>query len=69
LIRDWITLQEDYESHFAFYAPGTSFSKHVDRFRDNDSRTISAVIYLNEDWLAEHGGAFFIGRHGAGSIT
>jgi SM-20-related protein len=48
---------QDYESHFAFYAPGTSYLKHVDRFRDNDSRTISAVIYLNEDWLPEQGGA------------
>ncbi len=48
---------EEYESHFAFYAPGTSYIKHIDRFRDNDSRTISAVIYLNEDWLPEQGGA------------
>ncbi len=48
---------EEYESHFSFYAPGTSYIKHIDRFRDNDSRTISAVIYLNEDWLPEQGGA------------
>lgn len=48
---------EEYESHFAFYAPGASYIKHIDRFRDNDSRTISAVIYLNEDWLPEQGGA------------
>ena len=48
---------EEYESHFAFYAPGTSYMKHIDRFRDNDSRTISAIIYLNENWLAEQGGA------------
>jgi SM-20-related protein len=48
---------QEYESHFAFYAPGTSYIKHVDRFRDNDSRTISAVIYLNENWLPEQGGA------------
>ena len=48
---------EEYESHFAFYAPGTSYIKHIDRFRDYDRRTISAVIYLNEDWLPEQGGA------------
>jgi SM-20-related protein len=57
---------EEYESHFAFYAPGTSYMKHIDRFRDNDSRTISAVIYLNEDWLPEQGGALRLHLEGEG---
>jgi len=48
---------DEYESHFAFYAPGASYLKHVDRFRDDDSRTVSVVVYLNPDWLPEHGGA------------
>lgn len=48
---------DDYESHFAFYAPGAVYIKHLDRFRDDDCRTISAVIYLNDDWLPEQGGA------------
>lgn len=48
---------EEYESHFACYAPGASYQKHLDRFRDDDSRTISVVIYLNPDWLPEEGGA------------
>jgi SM-20-related protein len=48
---------DDYESHFAFYTPGASYVKHLDRFRDDDSRTISVVIYLNQDWLPEQGGA------------
>lgn len=56
---------EEYESHFAFYAPGTSYIKHIDRFRDNDSRTISAVLYLNEDWLPEQGGALRLHLDGA----
>ncbi len=47
----------DYESHFASYAPGTGYLKHLDRFRDDDRRTVSVVIYLNQDWLPEHGGA------------
>jgi SM-20-related protein len=47
----------DYESHFAFYPPGTSYQTHLDRFRDDDKRVISAVIYLNDAWLPEHGGA------------
>lgn len=48
---------EDYESHFSFYTPGASYSKHRDRFRNDDARTISVVIYLNEHWLTEQGGA------------
>ena len=47
---------EDFESHFALYPPGAFYLKHVDRFRDDDRRMVSAVIYLNDDWLPEHGG-------------
>ncbi len=48
---------DEYESHFAIYAPGTYYRKHLDRFRDDDCRTVSAVVYLNPDWLPEQGGA------------
>jgi SM-20-related protein len=48
---------DEYESHFAFYAPGASYMQHRDRFRDDDSRTVSVIVYLNADWLPEHGGA------------
>ena len=48
---------EDYECHFACYAPGAFYQRHLDRFRDDDRRTVSAVFYLNEDWQAEQGGA------------
>lgn len=48
---------DEYESHFAFYSPGTSYLKHLDRFQDDESRTVSVVIYLNPDWLPEQGGA------------
>lgn len=48
---------EEYESHFACYAPGAAYARHLDRFRDDDRRTVSVVIYLNADWLPEHGGA------------
>jgi SM-20-related protein len=48
---------EDYESHFALYPPGAIYQKHLDRFRDDDRRTVSAAYYLNDDWQPEHGGA------------
>jgi len=48
---------EDYEGHFALYPPGTFYQKHLDRFRDDDRRAVSAVFYLNSDWQPEQGGA------------
>lgn len=48
---------EDYESHFSLYPPGAFYHRHLDRFCDDDRRTVSAVLYLNHDWRAEYGGA------------
>ncbi|WP_043307980.1 2OG-Fe(II) oxygenase [Pseudomonas sp. ML96] len=48
---------EDYESHFALYPPGAFYQKHLDRFRDDDRRSVSAVFYLNDAWQADQGGA------------
>jgi SM-20-related protein len=47
---------EDFESHFALYPPGAFYLKHVDRFRDDDRRMVSVVVYLNQGWLPQHGG-------------
>ena len=48
---------EDYESHFALYPPGGFYLRHLDRFRDDDRRDLSAIFYLNEDWSEDAGGA------------
>ncbi len=56
---------EDFECHFALYEPGAFYQKHVDRFRDDDRRAVSAVLYLNEEWLAEQGGALRLYPEGA----
>ena len=50
----------DFECHFALYPSGAFYRRHLDRFRDEDRRMVSAVIYLNEDWLPEQGGALRI---------
>ncbi len=47
---------EDFESRFALYPPGAFYLRHVDRFRDDDRRMVSAVLYLNDEWLPEYGG-------------
>lgn len=67
LNRDLYLGLEEYESHFAFYLPGASYLRHLDRFRDDDSRTVSVVIYLNAGWLPEEGGALRLHPHGKDS--
>jgi len=48
---------EDLECHFAFYPPGAFYQRHLDRFRDDDCRTVTVVLYLNEaDWSDGDGG-------------
>lgn len=44
------------ESHFAVYPEGAFYKKHLDRFRDDDRRTLTAIVYLNEDWTDADGG-------------
>lgn len=52
----WLGLEE-VESHYALYAPGAGYARHRDRFRDDDARVLSLVIYLNADWADADGGA------------
>ncbi len=51
-----------YEGHYALYPPGARYARHVDRFRDDDARVLSVILYLNRDWRADEGGALRIGR-------
>ncbi len=46
----------DVELHFAVYPPGTGYQRHLDRFRDDDRRALTAILYLNPDWIREDGG-------------
>lgn len=48
---------EEFECHFALYPPGAFYKRHIDRFRDDDSRFVTAVAYLNPDWQEGEGGA------------
>jgi SM-20-related protein len=45
------------EAHYALYPPGAGYTRHLDRFRDDDARAVSLVLYLNDGWRAEDGGA------------
>jgi len=47
----------DFEGHYALYPPGAAYARHRDRFRDDDARVLSCVLYLNDAWRREEGGA------------
>lgn len=44
------------EAHYAVYPPGAFYARHLDRFREDNRRVMSLVLYLNDDWDAEDGG-------------
>lgn len=46
----------DVELHFAAYPPGAGYRRHLDRFQDDDRRTLTVILYLNQDWQPENGG-------------
>ena len=46
----------DFESHYAHYAPGAYYKKHLDAFRGNNNRIVSTILYLNKNWQASAGG-------------
>ncbi len=50
----------DYECHFARYAAGSYYKKHLDAFRGRSNRVLSTVFYLNEGWAAADGGQLLI---------
>lgn len=47
----------DLEMHFAVYPVGAGYQRHLDRFREDDRRTLTVILYLNPpDWGEEDGG-------------
>ena len=47
---------EDFEGHLTVYPEGGHYARHVDRFTANAGRTISFVLYLNQDRIESDGG-------------
>lgn len=45
-----------FECHLATYPEGSFYARHLDQFRDANSRIFSVILYLNPDWKTEHGG-------------
>jgi SM-20-related protein len=54
-----------YEFHYALYDTGTFYKKHLDQFKNNDSRKFTMIMYLNADWKKEDGGELRIYHAGS----
>jgi SM-20-related protein len=54
----------DYEFHYTLYEKGSFYKRHLDQFKNNDSRKFSMILYLNENWKKEDGGELCIYQHG-----
>lgn len=49
-----------YEFHYAMYEKGSFYKKHLDQFRNNQSRAFSMIMYLNTNWKQSDGGELCI---------
>lgn len=49
-----------YEFHYSLYETGDFYVKHLDQFKDDNSRQYSVVSYLNPLWEAKDGGELMI---------
>jgi SM-20-related protein len=49
-----------YEFHYTLYETGSFYKKHLDQFKNNDSRQFSMIMYLNKNWQEKDGGELCI---------
>lgn len=46
----------DLEMHLAVYPQGAFYKRHLDVFRHDSGRVLSAICYLNDNWTEDDGG-------------
>jgi len=46
----------DYECHYSIYQRGDFYKKHRDALKGKTNRSLSTVLYLNEQWNIDSGG-------------
>ena len=56
----------DFEACFAVYPEGGFYDRHLDSFEGARNRVMSLVVYLNEDWQDDMGGALVVWPERAG---
>ena len=50
----------DFECHLSLYPAGSYYKKHLDQFRGIGLRTITTILYLNENWQPMDGGQLYL---------
>ena len=60
LNRTCYTGIHDWEFHYACFEKGNFYKRHLDRFKNDESRKFSVVTYLNDDWKEEDGGTLVL---------
>ena len=50
----------DKEFHYAVYPEGRFYIRHLDTFKEDHSRKLSLVLYLNKTWTSDNGGELII---------
>ena len=51
---------KSYEFHYALYEKGSFYKRHLDEFKNNDSRQFSMITYLNVGWVLADGGELVV---------
>ena len=46
----------EFEGHAALYPAGSFYQRHLDRFQNNNQRSLSCILYLNRNWQESDGG-------------
>ena len=54
-----------FEGHYTSYPCGGFYERHLDAFSQDQKRTVSFILYLNEDWVPADGGMLRIYREDA----
>lgn len=56
-VNAWLQLGIfEFEGHAALYPAGSFYQRHLDRFQNNNQRSLTCILYLNEDWQESDGG-------------
>jgi len=59
----------DFEAHFAHYAPGAFYKRHLDAFKGSSNRVVTVVFYLNPEWCVADGGEILLYKDEASPVS
>lgn len=57
------------EIHFALYAPNAFYKRHLDQHKNQDTRVVTLIAYLNENWNEDDGGELQLYLNDGKTIT